>query len=189
MGPILDRSGFFFGLEAAFTWANITYFICSNSSGVTSYGSRIWAKEVLFAHVNAAWWGSGVSLWTEFPVSPSNYVGFTPLSNWKLVEFKMLDFSDRTRTGISISASAVDYPGKVIRFIFSPGDFRLPRAFLMLHRRCNKCRQVKLVTFSSQNAINVFCLYFYLFSYGVPNAPFISYRLLIGIFSNMVFKL
>ena len=30
------------------------------------------------------------------------------LSTWKLVELKMLDFSDRTRTGISILSSAAD---------------------------------------------------------------------------------
>ena len=29
--------------KAAFTWANKTCYICANSSGVTSYGSRIWA--------------------------------------------------------------------------------------------------------------------------------------------------
>ena len=32
----------------------------------------------------------------------------TVLSIWKLVELKMLDFSDRTRTGISILTSAAD---------------------------------------------------------------------------------
>ena len=50
----------------------------------------------------------------EFPVSLSNHAGFTPRllyssthhSIWKLVELKMLDFSDRTRTGISILKSA-----------------------------------------------------------------------------------
>ena len=81
---------------------------------------------------------SGVShyYWAEFPVSLSNHVGTTPrlliyplgsvthqwhrniqrhspLSRrgspiWKLVELKMLDFIDRTRTGISILRSAVD---------------------------------------------------------------------------------
>ena len=36
------------------TWANKTRVICPNSSGVTSYGSRIWAnKGGLFAQVNA----------------------------------------------------------------------------------------------------------------------------------------
>ena len=57
----------------------------------------------------------------EFPVSLSNHVGFTPrllyssthhsqkvLPICKLVELKMLDFSDRTRTGISILTSAPD---------------------------------------------------------------------------------
>ena len=45
----------------------------------------------------------------EFPIYLSNYVGFTPrllstaatLPIWKLVELNVLDFSDRTRTGIS----------------------------------------------------------------------------------------
>ena len=53
----------------------------------------------------------------EFPVSLRNHVGFTPRLLYSsthqkvlpiLVELKMLDFSDCTRTGISILVSAAD---------------------------------------------------------------------------------
>ena len=64
-----------------------------------------------------AWTNSGVSLslWTGFPVSQSNHVGFAPwllysnthhspegFSIGNLVELKMLDFGDRTGTCISV---------------------------------------------------------------------------------------
>ena len=58
-------------------------------------------------------------MWAKLPVSLSNLVGFTPgllysstnqkfLSIWKLVELNMLNFSDCTRTRISILTSPTD---------------------------------------------------------------------------------
>ena len=70
-------------------------------------------------------WGQPAS-GAKFSITLSNYVGFaprfdlqqhSPLSrkfNWKLVELKMLDCSDRTWTGISILTSAADFNKKAV---------------------------------------------------------------------------
>ena len=61
-----------------------------------------------------------VSLWAEFLVSRATVLAEScsdcsnaalttsqkVLSNWELVKLTMLDFSDRTRTGISVKKSA-----------------------------------------------------------------------------------
>ena len=57
----------------------------------------------------------GSALRAEFPVSQSNLRLLYSITHqkvlpiWKLVELKMLDFSDRTRTGISILTSVSDW--------------------------------------------------------------------------------
>ena len=55
------------------------------------------------------------------------------LPNWKLVELKMLDFSDRTRTGISFLTSAADYLYLVLQVYFTHQKDPTTCLLLFLH--------------------------------------------------------
>ena len=84
--------------------------------GIINQGVSVvhWFLTMLFFGLEGPW---GQPEGPHFPFSPSNHVGFTPrllttpqkvLSLGRQVELKMLDFSDRTRTGISILTSDAD---------------------------------------------------------------------------------
>ena len=83
-----------------------------------------WKTDVTMLIFFLVWRDTGVSLkGPNFPTPRAAKLGLrldcstavltTPqkvLSIWRLVELKMLDFSDRTRTDISILTSAFDQP-------------------------------------------------------------------------------
>ena len=90
-------------------------------------------KDILFNVSTLFWFGGilGSASGAKFPVSLSNHVGFMPrllfssthhspesLTHLKLVKLKMLDYSDRTRTGISILTSAADFHQPLQRLYF-----------------------------------------------------------------------
>ena len=103
-----------------FLFLDIFYFLQIIYSSFFKMQKKGSFNFVGFLLLSKGFWGQ--PLWYKFPVSLSNHVGFTPwllsgntlptpqkdLSNWRLVELNLLDFSNRTRTGISILTSAAD---------------------------------------------------------------------------------
>ena len=89
------------------------------NSAAPPSGSQARQQKIYFIRSPRIFWGvwrdSGVTSMAKFPVSPSNHMGFLPdcftaalttphkvLSIWRLVELKMLDFSDCQKTSNSI---------------------------------------------------------------------------------------